>query len=155
MPTTSNTEYCNACNQIVPLNRYQGHLRSLQHKANSCVNIREGVEIVQTAFQKRIISYRFSAARKHLDYGEFFCELKEKVFQVMEYEIVKHKALKINAEVFGRYIHQAQELVDVKSFNTAYKVINEGADKDEIWTDFIDVMKTKASEFEESESGMM
>lgn len=153
VPSTSKTEFCTACNQIIPLNRYTGHLRSLHHKANSCINVCEGIEIINTAFRRRIISYRISSDRHHLDYEEFLNEIKVKVLQLMECEVIKQKSLKVNVEAFGRYIQQTQDLIDVKSFNTSNKVINEGVDLTEIYSDFVDIIKSKALEFEEGESG--
>lgn len=152
-PTTSKTEYCIQCEQTFPRNQYQGHLRSLQHKTKSCMSIRKGVEIINTAFKKRIVSYRISGEYSHIDYDDFFNDVKQKVKNVIECNIARLKALKVNMEVFGRYIHQTQGLIDVKSFNTAYRIMNDGVDIDVLYNDFVDIMKAKTSEFQERNSG--
>lgn len=146
-------EHCNCCDIDIPRSRFRGHLASLKHKGNACTDVIPGVEKIKTAFKYRIVSYRISSEQHHLNYDMFFNEVKEKVIKLMESEIRRLKAVKVNMEVFGLYVHQVQNIRDIKSFNTKFRILNEGAIAGEIYSDLVDIMKAKASEFQERESG--
>lgn len=150
MPATT---HCSSCNENIPRSRFHGHLASLKHKKNACVDVAAGVEIVKTSFQRRIVSYRISSEQYHINYDMFFNELKDKALRIMDDAVTQFKAVKVNMEVFGVYIHQKQNVRDIKSFNTKYRILNEGLEAGELYNDMVDIMKTKASEFQERDSG--
>lgn len=153
-PSTSSAAMrCDPCGVDVPSRAFQGHLRSLIHKARAYREVESGVEIIESAFNSRIVSYRVSSQRHHIDYTEFFEELRDKIKQLLVKEAQKFKSIKVNLELFGRFIHPVQELTDTKSFNTRNKIINEASDWNSIYDDFVGEMTTKASEFQERESG--
>lgn len=137
----------------VPTDAYIGHMKSLMHKATSCTNVDDGIEVVDSAFKCRIISYRVSAQRHHICYRDFFGEVADKIKKLLVQERRKHRSIKVNMELFGRFIHQTKKLVEVKSFNTANKVVTEASGIDSIYDDFAQTMETKAEEFEERDSG--
>ncbi|KAJ8915327.1 hypothetical protein NQ315_008211 [Exocentrus adspersus] len=112
-----------------------------------------GVSKIVCAFKNRISSYRFTSPRSLIDYNDFFEKIKEKVFNVIRESIKEHTALKINFEAFGLYIIPEKELSDVKSFNTANKVITPSSDLQKIFEEFINEILAQASEFQEKNSG--
>lgn len=151
--STAATIFCNSCNVSVPREAYVGHVKSLLHKATSCRNVEEGIEVVESAFRCRIVSYRVTPQRHHIIYREFFEEVAGKITKLLVQERIKHKNIKVNMELFGRFLNQTKELVEVKSFNTQNKILTEGSDIERIYDDFAQTMETKAQEFEERDSG--
>lgn len=145
---------CNCCNKTLRANEIASHRRTLQHRTNACVALSDGVQIVQTAFQGRIVSYRVTSKNHHTDYIIFFNEIKHKVVKLLEEALRIHKIVKVNMELFGRYIIQIQEVWDMKSFNTSNKVIDESMDLEAVVDAFIDLMVSQTSEFQERGSGM-
>lgn len=128
-------------------------MRSLLHKAKTCTNLDDGVELIESAFKSRIASYRVSSPRYHIRYDEFFAELADKIKRLLEKEVAKARAIKINMELFGRFVHQVKQLREIKSFNTSNKIVTESSDINSIYDDCVNSIKTKASEFQERESG--
>lgn len=146
---------CDPCGVDVPSRIFQGHLRSLVHKARACREVESGVETIQSAFNSRIASYRVSSQRHHIVYNDFFEELGDKIKKLLVKEARKFRSIKVNLELFGRFIHPVKELTDIKSFNTRNKIINEASDWNSIYDDFVGEMTAKASEFQERESGKL
>ncbi|KAJ8979283.1 hypothetical protein NQ317_004428 [Molorchus minor] len=64
-----------------------------------------------------------------------------------------HKIVKVNMEVFGRYVLSTQDSSDLKAFNTPNKVIDQSMDLNETWTAFVDLMIVQTTEFQERDSG--
>lgn len=151
--STSTAIRCDSCNVEVPRHAYAGHRKSLMHKMKSCRNLEDGVEVVDSAFKKRIISYRVSPVGHHISYKEFFDEVADKIKYLIREEIRKHRSIKVNLELFGLFVHQVKELREIKSFNTANKILNEGSDLNSIYDDFAGNIESKAIEFQERESG--
>ncbi|KAJ8949419.1 hypothetical protein NQ318_007519 [Aromia moschata] len=154
-PSTSNNAgvICNCCNKMISSNTQVSHWRTLQHRTNACVDFMPGVQLIQTAFKSRIASYRVHSEHRYSDYKIFFESIKNKVIHLLSEAIKIHKAVKVNMELFGRYILQTQEIVDNKSFNTTNKVIDSAADLNDVFYVFVDIMTTQMSEFQERDSG--
>ncbi|KAK4877455.1 hypothetical protein RN001_009961 [Aquatica leii] len=58
---------CNECQEDVLKAHYRGHLRSNRHKINACRFIDdEGVQIIQSTFQDRLMSYKLSPSNQHV-----------------------------------------------------------------------------------------
>lgn len=55
---------------------------------------------------------------------EYFDEVKPIFFNLFQDELIKHRSLKINLELFGQFVLQLKETVQTKSFNTRNKVIH-------------------------------
>ena len=74
--STSNTTTCVTCNINVPTRYFLAHQRTLQHRNKSCKPLSDGVELVESAFKNRIITYRVTSNGVHIDYSAFFEEVK-------------------------------------------------------------------------------
>lgn len=155
--STSSTsmQICNCCNKNVAAHKMASHMRTLEHKTNSCITLSNGIQMLCSAFKCRIVSYRIHSESRHLDYVTFFSEIKNKVLSLLEEVLRIHKAVKVNMEVFGRYILQTQECSDIKSFNTTNTILDLSSDLASAYDIFIDKMITQSTEFQERDSGIL
>jgi hypothetical protein len=150
----SNTTTCVVCNISVPTAYFMAHQRTLEHRSNSCRPLSDGVEIVESAFKSRIITYRVTSNGVHIDYSAFFEEVKPMVSSLIVDQLDIHKTLKINMIVVGRYFLPSQDLFSDKSFNTTNLNVSVGSDFDVIYNAFVKAMKVQSTEFQEKDSGM-
>ncbi|XP_025829967.1 uncharacterized protein LOC112904359, partial [Agrilus planipennis] len=150
---TSSDRWCETCKIYVPQSSYNGHLRTLQHKQNCCSPLEEGIGFLSSAFASRIASFRITSAKYLLSYNDFFTDVLDKCVRVIRNQIHLHDTLKINLEVFGRYVHETKHLVEIKSFNTNNKVVTRSIDLPNLLQNFFKILEAKASEFQERESG--
>lgn len=141
------------CNKDISRSQIYAHRRTLEHRTMSCTPKCDGIQIINTAFKCRIISYRVHSDTKHTDYVMFFDEVKAKVISLLEDVISAHKSVKVNMETFANYILQTRETSDVKSFNSCNKIFDESVDIGDLYKDLVDTMTSQMSEFEEKDSG--
>lgn len=154
-PSTSrNLKMCNQCNKAIPVSQLAAHNRTLEHRTNSCGPLMNGIQVVGSAFQCRITSYRIHSENHHIDYVTFFNETKHKILNLLEQVLTVHLAVKVNMEVFGRYILQTQETSDIKAFNSPNKILDSSMDLSSEVDSFVDMMVTQTTEFQERDSGM-
>lgn len=114
-----------------------------------------GVEIVQSAFKYRIVTYRVHSENNHLDYVMFFNEIRPKILNLLEEVLRIHKTIKVNMETFARYTLPTQDLADMKSFNTCNRILDEAMDLNSVLDSFVDSMIIQTTEFQERDSGML
>ncbi|XP_074039510.1 uncharacterized protein [Leptinotarsa decemlineata] len=146
-------ELCNYCNRMVPVNRMNSHLKTLEHRTNSCTEFEDGVKIINSAFKYRIVSYRVESKNPHSDYQSFFNEVRHKVVTLIDRMVQVHNILKVNMELFGRYVLQTQEILEVKSFNSQNQIVDQSNNLEEVYRTFVDTLSAKAVEFQERDSG--
>lgn len=151
--STSAMMHCVTCNIDVPSSYMAAHQRTLEHKNNSGSPISHGVQVIQCAFKGRIVSYRINSNNEHTDYATFFTEIKSEVFNVINEALRIHHALKVNMVAVGMYFLPSQDTKSEKSFNTPNQIITVGGDLEQIYQFFVEVMKTKSTEFAEKDSG--
>lgn len=155
-PSTSTVMIrCDCCNIAISANRMSSHLRTLEHRNNSCVPLMDGVQVIQSAFNCRIVSYRIHSENHHIDYVMFFNEIRNKILNLLEEVIRIHKTVKVNMETFGRYILHTQDISDIKAFNTTNRILDQSTNLNSILDIFVDAIITQASEFQERDSGMV
>lgn len=152
--TSASMQTCDCCNVTLTTAQMHSHKRSLQHKANACVPSMDGVSIIQSAFKYRIISYRVHSEHNHLDYVMFFNEIKHKILNLLEEALQIHTAIKVNLEVFAKYMIQSKELTDMKSFNTTNKILDQAMNLSDVLDSFVEEMITQTTEFQERDSGV-
>lgn len=128
-------------------------MRSNQHKSKSAVDIGDGVCLISSAFKSRVASYKVTAKTPLLDLAEFFIEVKEKLIQLIQQQLDKLTTLKVNLELFGLYTIEVKNMTEIKSFNTANKVITLGSALNEIIDDFQGIIDQKMADFLERDSG--
>ncbi|CAH1960933.1 unnamed protein product [Acanthoscelides obtectus] len=138
---------CPCCNITLLKNRMTTHTRTLQHRTKSAVPMSDGVRLIYSAFRCRIASYRFSATDAYINFQDFFRNIQQNVLDVIEEKLLVYKALKVNMEVFGKYVLQS------KYVDTTNKVIDMGVDLPIVYKHFTDEIISQSSEFDEKDSG--
>ena len=73
--STSNTTACVTCNINVPTRYFLAPQKTLQDRNKPCKALSVSVELVESAFKNRIISYRVTSNGVHIDYSAFFEEV--------------------------------------------------------------------------------
>lgn len=144
---------CRSCNIQVEVDKWAPHCRTNEHKNNSCIQLEDGIQVMQSAFKSRIATYRVSPQTYHIDYKSFFEEIKGKVISLFEEALRVHTTFKCSLEVFSSYLLPSQETTDIKSFNTVYKVVTHSDSLDEIYESFVNNILKKSEEFQEKDSG--
>lgn len=152
---TNPSRHCDNCNIDVESVLWNAHLRTNRHKANSCQLSEDGVDIMKSAFKCRIISYKVSTPKFHVNIKSFRDEIKEKVLRVIELELTKHKLIKINFELFSLYYSQVVQSQEIKSQNTPYNIISTSTNLNDVYEDLFEIIDKKADEFAERDSGML
>ncbi len=154
-PSTSATgRWCEDCDLETPINQWAGHLRSLQHRANTCVEQEEDVSLVRTTFRNRIATYRLSSKQDSTSVKHFLGNFKVKFVKLVGDMVNKFSHIKVGVELFGRFLLQAKEQEEVKSFNVKFRLVSDGADLEELFQQFSVILDKKSTEFQEKESGM-
>ncbi|KAK4879684.1 hypothetical protein RN001_007830 [Aquatica leii] len=145
--------YCECCKIHVNNKTYQAHLRTLKHKNNCELELRNDVMILKQTFKSRIVSYRvYGKSTLSINVNEFLNELKSKVLNLVEENIERLNAIKFNVELYGEYFLQTKELLEIKSFNTRYKVACKSDNLDNILQELFATLRKKCSEFQERDS---
>lgn len=146
---------CSLCNIELNANMVTSHNRSRLHRDNACVAQPqdECVYKIHSAFKCRIASYRITAKKTHTDYTPFFNDIKDKALRLIENELIAHRCLKMNTDVFALYYLQTQDITEIKSFHAPNSVVDEGSEVGSLLDIFCETMITKAHEFEENKSG--
>lgn len=153
--TSPATRYCDVCDENVPRRCFVGHLRSNLHTRRcDVVDLGEGVVALNSAFQSRVASYRVSTTNYHIIVVEFMAELKNKIINLIEGQLAKFNSVKVNFELFGYFILEAQELQDVKNFITSNEVVTRGANLSQLYDNWTGILDEKVSEFQERDSGV-
>lgn len=111
------------------------------------------MEIINSAFQQRIISYRINPTSFHLNVSDLFKEILTKITKIIEKEQQKHNMIKMNLELFGLYLNPKDETHHIKSFNTPYRVICDSSNIKTEVDEMIQIIDRKADELAEKDSG--
>lgn len=113
----------------------------------------EGVILINTSFKTRIATYRLSSKQNPTSPKEFLGHLQEKFIRLVGDNIKRFINIKVGVDLFGRFLLQAKEVEEVKSFNTKFRLVSDGADLEELFQQFTTILEKKCSEFQERDSG--
>jgi len=155
-PSTSLTpvKYCDTCELEVPVDKWVGHSRTLQHRNQaSRINVEDGVELVKTSFRNRISTFRLSSNQHPTSPKDFVNNLKPKVIRLVEDHLRKFDHLKVGVELFGRFLLPSEEREEVKSFNVRFRLVNANTDLEELVNQFNAILGAKFADFSEKDSG--
>lgn len=152
-PSSSNVRTFTCCNRTLTASQMRSHRRTLEHRSNACMPLINGVQTIKSAFKCRIISYRIQSENYHIDYVLFFNEIKSKALELLERVVKVHKLVKINMELFGRFVLATSDTTDIKAFNTPNKIADQSTDLAALWDVFVDLMVNQTMEFQERDSG--
>ncbi|KAJ8983456.1 hypothetical protein NQ317_013331 [Molorchus minor] len=149
----SNSTHCDKCHVDIETDAWNSHLRTNIHKANSCTIFEDGVEIMKSAFKRRIISYKITSSTFHVDIKKFRDEIKERVLKLIQMEQIKHKLIKLNFELFSFYHLPTSTTHEIKSHNTPYEIVCSSTNINETFDHLFNIIDRKADEFAERDSG--
>lgn len=154
---TSNNDIiikCQKCHIEIPKIEYQYHLRTNLHKSNCILKTEiENIDIIATAFKKRIISYKLNPSMEYLTPEEFLIDNQDKVIKLINDCLIKHNCVKLNFELFAYFILPKSDEQQLKSFNTKYEIVYNNTDLNELYLKTINTFNRKLSEFQHRESG--
>nr|WP_253308881.1 hypothetical protein [Rickettsia endosymbiont of Ceutorhynchus assimilis] len=114
----------------------------------------EDVSLVRTTFRNRIATYRLSSKQDSTSVKHFLGNFKVKFVKLVGDMVNKFSHIKVGVELFGRFLLQAKEQEEVKSFNVKFRLVSDGADLEELFQQFSVILDKKSTEFQEKESGM-
>lgn len=144
---------CASCNIDVITTFYNSHLKSQLHKEAVLERKEQGIEIIKSAFKCRINTYRFTGKTEHVDFNDFFNEIGDKFYKIVNEERIKHNMVKINVELYGIYMLPSEDTYEIKSFNTKNEICSISCDVMEMYENLKSTLITKAQEFQERDSG--
>ncbi|XP_065223826.1 uncharacterized protein LOC135847991 [Planococcus citri] len=147
-------KHCQECNKDIDLNKYLGHLKSLEHK-NNCRfrTLNAKIEEIKSAFKNRIKTYRITPNESYYDITECLSGLRPEVEDILAETAGKLSSFKYNLELFAKY-YKPIEMSDVKSFNTKNIIYcAESGDLEGAYQQFENMIKTKSEEFQSKGSG--
>ena len=114
----------------------------------------EGIQLVKTSFRNRLATYRLEGTEDPTNVKRFLTHLQAKVIRLVGRNVEKHVNLKIGMELFGRFLLQSNEEMEIKSFNSRFQMVSGDTDLEELFAQFRDILDKKATEFAEKESGV-
>ncbi|XP_065217650.1 uncharacterized protein LOC135843631 [Planococcus citri] len=147
-------KHCQECNKDIDLNKYLGHLKSLEHK-NNCRfrTLNAKIEEIKSAFKNRIKTYRITPNESYYDITECLSGLRPEVEDILAETAGKLSSFKYNLELFAKY-YKPIEMSDVKSFNTKNIIYcAESGDLEGAYQQFENMIKIKSEEFQSKGSG--
>jgi hypothetical protein len=97
--------HCYTCDKSFESKFFFAHVRTLAHKKKAFkVYSIPGVEVIKTAFGRRVVLYRVpSLDPSIIDIADFFIHAKERVCEVIKQSILELGAAKVNFEVFATF----------------------------------------------------
>lgn len=159
---------CDKCNKKILMSNYSSHLRSLVHKRN-CIepySVSDScVEIISSAFKKRIVSYRLRTSNDDVTLPistdakilveAFIGTMRQKIINLIKEKLKEHVAVKVNFELFGLFAKPAKQteeeiITEIKSFVVPYRIVELSTDFGELIQDLIEILKKKLEEFQVS-----
>lgn len=152
-PNNSLKKYCSSCDLEFDTTLWNSHLKSNRHKANCCQTFEDGVEIINSAFKRRIISYKVSSRRFHISIKNFQEEIKTKTLRLIQCELTKHISVKVSFELFSLYFSPVTTTEEIKSQNTRFQVVSQTSNLEELYENLFEIIDGKADEFAERDSG--
>lgn len=147
--------FCKDCNIYV--SKLSAHSRTNIHKSNRllCSEF-ENIQIIATAFKNRIISYKVNPLKSSevtIIPEIFLNQISKSVCDIINLMIQKHKAIKVNFELFVSYILPKNNESSMKSFNTKYMVAVPNTNIYNLYFKCSEKLISKCLEFELAESG--
>lgn len=153
---SGNKRLCEICGVCVNSEAYSGHLKSILHKQN-CKSLKlcDNVELIQSAFKKRICVYKVNNINKSkLNIIEFFEQNRNKILELIEANLKKHTSIKVHFELFAQYMLFKEDInSEIKSFNVKAIPLTLGSDINEIFEILKNKIVAKSEQFQEKDSG--
>lgn len=158
--TESNNKIeCPVCHVSVTSKYYSNHLKSKIHKNNVLSLDKEftNVQLIESAFGKRIITYRIlpdAIVSQALETPELFLHnTKSKVFKLLERSINEYFVVKVNFILNADFTQQTKQLNNTFDFQTFNYVFCRGDAMDDIFKLLSLEITNKITNFEKKDSG--
>lgn len=104
---------------------------------------------IQTSFKNRLATYKILLDKvEDVDIGAFLRRIKPKVCGLISNIVVEKGNLKLNLELFAKYVKFAHDNEDLKSFNTKFEVISPTTDLENVYDKMVSTIDKKSSEFQ-------
>lgn len=148
--------YCTVCKVNVEKRKWIGHLRSNLHKTNELViDTNDGVHIIHSAFQSRIVTYRIVVPEGEELYSTslFFMNIKNKVKSLLDQSLQKHTCIKVNFEFYANFIMMSNDNQDIKSFATQNIPLHFNYDFNKYFSEIENILIKKMESFQQRDSG--
>lgn len=151
--------FCEVCNLTISKRQWVGHLRSNSHKNNDIPTfIDENVQLLNTAFRGRIVSYKILAPESEnseevYSIKSFLHRVREKVKFLIDKSLKIHTNVKVNFELFSMFFMFKNDSTDMKSFGTKNFSIHKNYKFDKIFSKVENILTKKMEEFQERDSG--
>lgn len=146
---------CSVCNVSVDKSRWSGHVRSNAHKSKSTTLYCDDVEVINSSFKGRIVSYRINANNEQNNYllEIFLNNIRQQVKNLIDWSLIKHSSLKINFEHFCYFLLYKNDQQELKSFATKNITIHFNYNFNSIFNSTLSLLLKKIEEFQERDSG--
>lgn len=149
--------FCVVCGILVKNKSWVGHLRSNLHKQNNCsgtINI-DGVRVLESAFRNRIVAYRIDAATEpaRACLNSFLQSIRNNILKLINESLQKHTTIKVNFELFSKFLMIADNREVTKSFGTKNIILYRNYDFENLFEVVQNTLKNKMEEYETQDSG--
>jgi hypothetical protein len=141
--------FCKDCNIEISSS---SHFRTHKHKENCLEDIEPAVKLVRAAFRNRIVTYQLFNDSHPTDVKLFLQGLKDKVINLLRNSLRNFSVLKVNLELYGRYLLPSTKEYDIKSFNSRYGTVTQHTNLEAFFNEYLQTLLKKSSEFTESGS---
>lgn len=147
--------FCSVCKINVSSGNWFTHLRTNKHKNNSIIPLDDKIEIIDTCFKGRIVSYRIKAYENNInDYPESFLNsIKKEVNSLIDNSLQKHTSVKVNFDYYGIFLMYKNDVQELKSFATKNIIVHCNYNFDLMFQNFSVQLLKKIEEFQERDSG--
>ena len=146
---------CEDCKIEVNKRHLNAHLKTLFHKKHCIVSLKSNIELIKTAFNKNILTYRIKSNEgSALHVNDFMHTIKPDIIDTIKKELFQRRnSLKVNFELFASYMlpatqSQENDKSEIKSFNSRYNLVTMSTDIEELYSKFLDILKRKSEEFQ-------
>lgn len=143
--------FCSECN--CEIRSCASHNRTTKHKKNCSIFLDSNLKLVQTAFKHRILTYHISSDIHLTDVKLYLEELKPKIINLLNECMLVNQSLRVNVELYGRYMLASTKEEEIKSFNTKYALVYDYTNLDDFFEGYKQALIKKTSEFTEASSG--
>lgn len=150
---------CTTCNRLVTKRYYSNHIKSNLHKNNllRSQHILKNVTLIESAFGKRVKTYRITSTNLHKNNFEtpemFFESIKSSIEYLVHENIKTLTIFKVNFIIHADFVQETKDLHNSFDFQTHNFTLCEGEVLDNFLKILHDTIVSKINNFEKKDSG--
>lgn len=111
-------KHCEICDlEIIP-KQFHAHLRTLSHKKKAFEFFSSEVQIMKSAFEKRIVLFRIKPSENYsviIEPDVFLDKIKSKFIMCIKYGLKEHDNIKCNFELYGAFYKPICKLIFIEN----------------------------------------